>query len=149
MGMKILTVGLIIISALVMSSAILTSSAALHASSKGLKLYLTIDTDLPSQDITIDTEQFGQLVYGHDGLMNTGINEYTLEYPSGLVENGDFRICVTTVNNDWYNCADGYNSKEKKPEHVFVNLVRNQEVSNSPNVQGQSQSQTQTLVGAK
>jgi hypothetical protein len=55
--------------------------------------------------------------------MNSGLNEYTLEYPSGLIDAGYFRICVTTESDDWYNCGEGYNSREKKPESVFVNLV--------------------------
>jgi hypothetical protein len=41
--MKIFTVGQIIISALVISSIVLTPSTTLHASSKGLKIYLTVD----------------------------------------------------------------------------------------------------------
>ena len=44
-GMKIFTVGLIIISALAISNIVLTPSIALQASSKGLKLYLIVDTN--------------------------------------------------------------------------------------------------------
>ncbi|MGA6991370.1 MAG: hypothetical protein WBL68_16125 [Nitrososphaeraceae archaeon] len=44
--MKIFTVGLIIISAVIMSSIILTPSITSLASSKGLKLYLTVDINL-------------------------------------------------------------------------------------------------------
>ena len=42
----IFVVGMIITSALVMSSMLLTPSTALLASSKGLKLYLIVDTNL-------------------------------------------------------------------------------------------------------
>jgi hypothetical protein len=62
MNMKIFTVGLIIISALVISSIALTSSTALHASSKGLKLYLTVDTNL-NDDVRINTYQHGECLY--------------------------------------------------------------------------------------
>jgi hypothetical protein len=51
--MKIFVVGMIIISALVMSSTVLISSTELQASSKGLKLYLTVDTNL-SDDVRIN-----------------------------------------------------------------------------------------------
>ena len=44
--MKLFTTEMIIISALVVSSLLLTPSTALQASSKGLKLYLTVDTNL-------------------------------------------------------------------------------------------------------
>ncbi|MFZ0556788.1 MAG: hypothetical protein WBL67_08885 [Nitrososphaeraceae archaeon] len=44
--MKIFTVGLIIIFAVIMSSIILTPSITSLASSKGLKLYLTVDINL-------------------------------------------------------------------------------------------------------
>ena len=61
--MKIFTVGLIIISALVMSSIALTPpSTALLASSKGLKLYLTVDTNLNDDD-RINTYQYGESLY--------------------------------------------------------------------------------------
>jgi hypothetical protein len=53
MSMKIFTVELIIISLLVMSSMVLTPLTALQASSKGLKLYLTVDTNL-NDDVRIN-----------------------------------------------------------------------------------------------
>ena len=47
MGIKsIFVVGMVITSILVMSSIALTPTTALQASSKGLKLYLTVDTNL-------------------------------------------------------------------------------------------------------
>ncbi len=64
--------------------------------------------------------------------MNTGRNEYTLQYPSQLVENGDFEICIQTWNGD-HSCGNGYNSEEKRPEDVFVILYG--QVRNSPNIQ--------------
>jgi hypothetical protein len=99
MSMKTITVGLIIISALVMSSIVLTPSTALQVSSKGLKLYLTADTNL-NDDIRINTYQHGDRVYTHDGFVNSGRNEITLQYPGRLIDTGEFRICVTTSNDD-------------------------------------------------
>lgn len=52
--MKIFTVGMIVVSAVVMASIAFTPSTALHASSKGLKLYLTVDTNL-NDDVRINT----------------------------------------------------------------------------------------------
>ena len=69
MDMKIFTIGLIIISALAVVSMILTPSTALQASNKGLKLYLTIDTNL-NDDVIINTYQYGDGVYTHDGFVN-------------------------------------------------------------------------------
>jgi hypothetical protein len=88
---------------------------------KGLKLYLTIDTNLANQPIRIDTNQYGQTVYSHSGSMNPGRNEITLQYPNHLVDNGPFEICVGTWNNG-QSCGNGNNGEEKKPESVFVSL---------------------------
>jgi hypothetical protein len=54
--MKIFTVGIIIVSTLVLSSIASTPTTALQASSKGLKLYLTVDTNL-NDDVIINTYQ--------------------------------------------------------------------------------------------
>jgi hypothetical protein len=141
MGMKILTVGLIIISALVMSSIVLTPSIALQASSKGLKLYLTVDTNL-NDDVRINTYQYGDRAFTHDAVIHTGSNEVTLQYPSGLIDTGEFRICVRSNNYGESTCDTGYNSEAKQPEHVFINLFV-QENRISPNVDVDSQAQSQ------
>jgi hypothetical protein len=59
--MKIFTTGLIIISTLVMTSTALTPSTVVQASSKGLKLYLVIDTNL-NDEVIISTYQHGDRV---------------------------------------------------------------------------------------
>lgn len=69
--MKIFTVGLIIISAVIMSSIILTPSITSLASSKGLKLYLTVDTNL-NDDVRINTYQHGDSVFIKFALTSTG-----------------------------------------------------------------------------
>ena len=93
MSMKIFRVGLIIISVLVMSSMVLTPSTALLASSKGLKLYLTVATNL-NDDVRINTYQYGDRVFTHDAVIHSGSNKVTIQYPSGLIDMGEFRICV-------------------------------------------------------
>ena len=89
--MKIFVAGLVMIFALVMSSIALIPSTALQASGKGLKLYLTIDTNL-NGDIIISTYQYGDRVFTHDAVIHSGSNEITLQYPSGLIDTGEFRI---------------------------------------------------------
>lgn len=91
MGMKIYVVRIIVVSTLVLSSIALTPTTALQASSKGLKLYLTIDTNL-NDDVRINTYQHGDRVFTHDSVIYSGSNEVTLQYPSGLIDTGEFRI---------------------------------------------------------
>ncbi len=139
--MKIFAVGQIIISALVISSIVLTPSIALQASSKGLKLYVTVDTNL-NDDVRINTYQYGDRVFTHDAVIHSGSNEVTLQYPSGLIDTGEFRICVRSNNYDESACDTGYNSEAKQPEHVFINLFV-EENRNAPNVDVDSQTQSQ------
>ena len=118
----------------------------MQASSKGLKLYLTVNTNLPNQDIGIDTYQYGNRIYSHSGFINTGTNEITLNYPRDLVDNGPFRICIGTWN-DGQACGDGYNSEEKKPEGVYVSLyVFAPPPEDTDQSQSQSQDQQQTVI---
>ncbi|MGB7632744.1 MAG: hypothetical protein WBL68_03390 [Nitrososphaeraceae archaeon] len=67
---RILVVGMIIASTLVISSIALTSSTVLQASSKGLKLYLTVDTNL-NDDVRINTYQHGDSVFIKFALTST------------------------------------------------------------------------------
>jgi hypothetical protein len=143
MRMLIFTVGLIMMSVLVMSSMVLTPPTTLLASGKGLKLYLTIDTNL-NDDVIIYTYQYEDRVFTHDAVIHSGSNEVTLQYPSGLIDTGEFRICVKAMDYDELACNTGYNSEAKQPEHVFINLF--EENRNSPNVDvddSQAQSQNQ------
>jgi hypothetical protein len=106
---EVITTEMIIISALVVSSVLLTPSIALQASSKGLKLYLTIDTNL-NDDVRISTYQYGDRVFTHNAIIHSGSNEVTLQYPSGLIDKGEFRICTRSNNYD--------ESEAKQPERV-------------------------------
>src|ERR687891_1811311 len=121
MSMKIFTVELIITAAVVMSSIGLTSPTPLQASSKGLKLYLTVDTNL-NDEVIISTYQYGDRVFTHDAVIHSGSNEVTLQYPSSLIDTGEFRICVRAMGYDESTCATRYNSEAKQPELVFINL---------------------------
>ena len=145
MRMKIFTTGLIIISTLVMASIAFTPLTVLQASSKGLKLYLTIDTNL-NDDVIINTYQYGDRVYTHDGFVNTGKNEITLQYPGSLIDTGEFRVCANALNNDESACDSAYNSEAKQPEHVFINLFSRDENIDQSQAQSQSQSQDQTVI---
>jgi hypothetical protein len=145
MGMKIYVVGIIVVSTLVLFSIALTPTTALQANSKGLKLYLTVDTNL-NDDVRINTYVYGDRVFTHNAVIHSGSNEVTLQYPGGLIDTGEFRICVRSNNYDESACDTGYNSEAKQPEHVFINLFV-EENRNSPDVdvdgsQAQSQSQS-------
>jgi hypothetical protein len=142
MGMKIYVVGIIVVSTLVLSSIALTPTTALQASSKGLKLYLTVDTNL-NDDVRINTYQHGDRVFTHDAVIHSGSNEVTLQYPSGLIDTGEFRVCVRAIDFDKSVCDNAYNSEAKQPEHVFINLFV-EENRNPPNVSDDSQAQSQS-----
>jgi hypothetical protein len=116
----IFLVWIIIVFTLAMSSTVLIPPIALQANSKGLKLYLTVDTNL-NDDVIINTYQHRDRVFTHDTIIHSGSNEVTLQYPSGLIDTGEFRICVRSNNYDESACGTGYNSEPKQPEHVFIN----------------------------
>jgi hypothetical protein len=124
---------------LFITSSTLASSKVFEV--KGLKLYLTVDTNL-NDDVRINTYQYGDRVFTHDAVIHSGSNELTLQYPSGLIDTGEFRVCVRS--NDESVCDTGYNSEAKQPEHVFINLLV-EENRNSPiiDVDNQAQSQSQ------
>ena len=48
----------------------------------------------------INTYQHGDRVFTHDAVIYSGSNEVTLQYPSGLIDTGEFRICVKLMNYD-------------------------------------------------
>jgi hypothetical protein len=144
MSMKLFAAGMIIISALIMSIMVIAPPTTLQASSKGLKLYLIVDTNL-NYDVRINTYQYGDRVFTHDALIHSGSNEVTLQYPSGLIDTGEFRICARTMDYDESACDTGYNSESKQPEHVFINLFveENRSPRNADADDSQAQSQNQ------
>jgi hypothetical protein len=126
---------------LFITSSTLASSKVFEV--KGLKLYLTVDTNL-NDDVRINTYQYGDRVFTHDdAAIHSGSNEITLQYPSGLIDTGEFRICVRAMDYNESTCDTGYNSKAKQPEHVFINLFV-EENRNPPNIDVNSQAQSQS-----
>jgi hypothetical protein len=96
--------------------------------------------------VRINTHQYGDRVFMHDAVLHSGSNGVTLQYPSGLIDTGEFRICVNAKDYDESACDTGYNSEAKQPEHVFINLFieenRNSPSADVDNSQAQSQSQS-------
>jgi hypothetical protein len=92
--------------------------------------------------VGINTYQYGDRVYTHNAVIHSGSNEITLQYPSGLIDTGEYRICVRAMDYDESACATGYNSEAKQPEHVFINLFA-EESRNSPNINDDNQAKSQ------
>ena len=130
-----------IISAVYITATATATVSNAYAGEKGLKLYLTVDTNIRNQDIGIETYQHGRNIYSHDGFMNAGLNEYTLNYPNGFIDIGQFQICIQT--NDGRFCGDGFNSEEKRPENVFINANEGRNFGSVPQQQDDSQGQSQ------
>jgi hypothetical protein len=57
---------------------------------------LPVDTNL-NDDVRINTYQHGDRVFTHDAVIHSGSNEVTLQYPSGLIDTGEFRVCVRAI----------------------------------------------------
>ena len=72
-------------------------------------------------------------------VIHSGSNEVTLQYPSGLIDTGEFCICVTSNNYDESVCDNGYNSEAKQPEHVFIHLFVEENRSSPVDVDNQVQ----------
>lgn len=80
----------------------------------------------------ISTYQYGDRVFTNDAFIHSGSNKVTLQYLSGLIDTGEFPICVESNNYDESACDTGYKSEAKQPEHLFINLFV-EENRNSPN----------------
>ncbi len=109
---------------------------------KGLKAFLTVNTNLAGQPVEIYTSQFGENVEIHDSYMDNGYTEFELLYDRGMVINGEFKICVYAVNADIEECTYGYDSEEKRPEYVAVDLFGSNMPPSQPVQQDQAQSQS-------
>ena len=120
----------------------MTPSITSLASSKGLKLYLTVDTNL-NDGVQINTYQYDDKVFTHHAFVHSGTNEVDLQYPKGLIDTGEFRVCVIADQYDRSNCEYSYNSVEKKPESLTIPLFV-KDVSDSPNTDSQTQSHNAT-----
>ena len=126
---------------------LLMTTDVFGSGAKGLKVYLTVNTNLAGQPVEIYTSQFGENVEIHDSYMDNGYTEFELLYDRGMVVNGEFKICVYAVNADIEECTYGYDSEAKKPEYVSVDLFGSNMPSQpqpveQPPQQDQSQSQS-------
>jgi hypothetical protein len=113
----------VLVAALILSMVIgiIVISDVKASKGKGLKVYLTVNSDFPSQQASIGTYQSGDNVDERYGFVNLGTTEITLNYQMGQVENGPFQICIR-LNDEVQECGKGFDSEEKKPEYVIVNL---------------------------
>ncbi|HYZ59439.1 MAG TPA: SDR family oxidoreductase, partial [Nitrososphaeraceae archaeon] len=41
----------------------------------------------------------------------------------GLIDTGEFRVCIRAIDFDKSACDNAYNSEAKQPEHIFINLL--------------------------
>ena len=125
---------LLIVAAIAIS---LVVTPNVFATGKGLKVYLTIDSNQPAQNGGVGTYQYGESVTKvSTHFINQGTTEITLNYHKGTVENGNFEICVAVVGAQ--GCGTGYDGPEKEPVYVHVN-IEGQQQANAPTAQAQSQ----------
>jgi len=122
----------------------------LSAYAKGLTVHLAINTNLQSQTARIETFQFGTMIaVNNNEHINPGTTNIDLQYSDGFIEDGaSIQICVTAQSDNIRSCGNGYNSQEKKPEYVSVDLygsIPQPQLQQEPQQGGQSQSQSQSL----
>lgn len=108
---------------------------------KGLKVFLTVNSNYERDHAGIGTFQFGNTIEQGAGWINNGVTTMTVKYDKGEVQTGDFQICIR-LTNGIQSCGSGYNSESKEPTHVTVNLYRDVEPQPSNNGNDQSQSQS-------
>ena len=140
-----------LLAAAVVLAPTLLASDALAGGSKGLRVFLTINTNLVSQPVEIDTYQFDQFVAMHNSYIDNGITEIELNYEPGEVVNEEFELCAYPMNTELEQCAFGYNTEEKEPVYVTVDVYgsyapqpvdqQNQNENQNNNANGQSQEQ--------
>jgi hypothetical protein len=119
MNMKIFAVGMIIISTVLMAT--ITNDVF----AKGLKVYLTVDSNQRPKEGTVLTYQYDRVVDTRLDWIEQGITQLTLNYQEDQIDNGEFQICVELWDG-LQGCGNGYDGKEKKPENVYVNIHRMQ-----------------------
>jgi hypothetical protein len=107
---------------------------------KGLKVYLTVDSNQRSQQGTIQTSQYGRVVDTRFDWIPQGTTQLTLNYQESQIDNGEFQICIS-LEDIVSGCGNGYDSEEKKPEHVTVSMHSSHVLLGELNGNSQSQSQ--------
>jgi hypothetical protein len=90
---------------------------------KGLRVFLTVNTNLQPQNAKIETYQFDNWVQVNQAYLNGGTTQIELNYQKEAIQNNnEFGICVTAESSNLRSCGYGYDSSEKKPEYVTVDL---------------------------
>ncbi len=106
---------------------------------KGLKVYLTVNSNQGGQDSTIRTYQYGDVQDSRLQYINEGSYQYELKYQKQQIDRGEFMICVELIN-EMQGCANGYNGVEKSPVYVALSIQGEQPEQQSDNGQSQAQS---------
>jgi hypothetical protein len=127
--------------ATILALTLLATDEVQAGGSKGLRVFLTVDTNLAGQPVEIDTYQFEQFIVTHESYMDNGITEIELNYNKGEVVNGEFELCVYAMTANMEKCAFGYDGEEKAPVYVTVDLYGSFAPQPIENNQGNSQSQ--------
>lgn len=120
------------------------ANATEESGGKGLRVIVTINTNLASQPVYLDAYQYGQFVAGYDSYIDTGSSETELAFENGEIDNGEFEICATVID-VIQQCAYGYSGEEKEPEYMTIDMYSNntpQPVQGNQQQQAQSQSQS-------
>ena len=89
---------------------------------KGLRVDLEISSAFSAQDAEVRTNQFGYEVEVGDMYVDNGQWIYEIQYEKGVIEDGDFEICVTLLSDGVTECGNGYNGDGKHPENVFISF---------------------------
>jgi hypothetical protein len=97
---------------MIIISTVLMATTTNDVFAKGLKVYLTVDSNQRSQDATIRTYQYDQVVDTRLDWIEQGITQLTLNYQEDQIDNGEFEICVKLLDGP-EGCSNGYDSEEK------------------------------------
>ena len=145
--------------ALVLAPTLLATEV--QAGGKGLRVFLTINTNLVSQPVEIDTYQFDQFLVTHQSYMDNGETQIEINYEPGEVVNGEFKLCAYAMEADMERCVWGYDSEAKEPVYFNVdfygsysqpvennrgNSQSQSSANNNENNNAQSQSQETTII---
>lgn len=135
--------GLMVVLVTTVTIATMTDVFGSNESKKGLKVYLTVNSNLAGQTVEIDTFQFDKWVQTHDSYVDNGYTEFELNYPNDVVVNGEFEVCVYAVSADIESCGFGYDSPAKEPVYMSIELLGSNMLESQP-VDQQAQSQSQS-----
>ena len=62
-------------------------------------------------------------MFTHDGHINNGNTELTVQYPEETIQNGaEFEVCIYAIDANIEKCEYGYDSEENQPEDITMTL---------------------------